>query len=185
MARVRGSLFANSVLYVGETYGPGAHERVLEALAPEHRRELGKHGREAQWVGYEAVVEYMEAAHRLLDPGDGDFFRKLGRFSGTRQRVAGGFAPMVKDPPTAARMAIKLWHALHDTGELRLLHADASRVLVRIVRFPARLAYCERRCGALEGMLGTDERPARVRELTCAAAGSPHCDIEVVWSGTA
>ena len=179
--RVRGILLLNSVRFVTEGYGEAAHARVLAALDADARRTFEATTREAGWVPLGPIVCYQETAQRLLDPDDKGFHRRLGRFSGHISRVLGGFLPMVANGATAVRMAGTLWRAFYEGGRFEVLPGGPRDAVVRLHDFPAYKAHCDRFCGALEALVGSDKFPLALEEVRCASEGHPYCEMRATW----
>jgi hypothetical protein len=181
-ARVRGILLLNTVRFVTEFYGEGAHPRVMAAVDDETRGVFLRVHREAAWVPLAPIVRYMEAAQRVLDPGDATFHRRIGRFSGRLSRVVGGFLPMVASGATAVRMATKLWRAFYDRGRPEVVSTGPDEALVRLHDFPAYKPHCDRFCGALESLIGSESFPLVMEELSCGADGHACCEMRARWA---
>lgn len=178
---VRGVAVLNALRFVRETYGHERHDEVVTALAPARRGVFLAQLREAAWVPLDDFVAYMEAAQRLLAPGQAGFFRELGRFAGRLERQASNFGVMVADPLTAMRMGPTVWRSFHDCGRLEVETLGPLEGLARVCDFPASRAMCERRCGAWETLTSTDQLQAEARETRCQLNGDPVCETRVVW----
>ncbi len=137
--------------------------------------------REAEWAPLRDLAAYCEAAQKLLAPADGQFYRKLGRFTGRYEQQHGGFAPMTVDPQTAMRLAPTIWRALYDSGSLEILPTLPREAVARIRNFKTSRALCQTNCGAVEGLMGTDEHPVEVEETRCVLDGNPCCEMRVLW----
>jgi hypothetical protein len=182
MIHVRGVMVLNGIQFVRDTYSPAQHEAVVARMAAEHRPTLLGPIREASWLPLDAFVAYLETARRLLAPEDDEFFRNLGRFAGRQEREGSGFKPMVIDPQTAMRLAPLTWRSFHDAGRLEIEVVSDREKLSRLYDFPASAALCERRCGAWETLLTSDELSAQVTETRCGRWGHPFCETHTVWS---
>lgn len=182
MANVRGLFVLNTTAFVRETFGAAAHDHVVAGLAPDPRRTFLLTPREAGWYPLLDVVAYMEAAQRLLAPDDAGFHRRLGAFSGERDRNSGGFSRMAPDPATAMRMAPMIWRAFYDAGRLVPEHRTPNLGIGVVHEFPAYPAHCQRICGAWGVLLSFPAAPAQVSEPSCAALGQAHCEFHVVWT---
>lgn len=180
-ARVRGILLLNTVRFVVESYGEEAHRRVLAAASDAVRSAFSGPVRESSWTPLDAIVAYMVTAQRLLAPADPGFHRRMGRFSGGLSRVVGGFLPMVVDRTTAIRMAGTLFRSFYDRGRVEVIAAGPESALVRLHDFPAEKAHCERFCGALEALIGSDTFPLVMQERRCAADGHECCEMSASW----
>ncbi len=178
--RVRGSVLLSSAAFVRQRFGPEAHERVVARLRPEHQAAFTADLREGSWKPVEAVDAYMEAARRLLAPGDASFFREMGRFAGEQARRS-VFASMVRDAETAARMLPTMGRVVADQGRAEVVQAGPGELRARISGFPTTPALCERRVGAYEALFGSAEAPVEASETACVLQGSPWCEIRVVW----
>jgi len=182
MPKVRGAMVLHAVRFVRETYGPEAHERVLKRLPPEHWGTLLGPVREASWEPVADLVAYMEIARALLAPGDPDFFRSLGAFSGRLERESAGFKPLVADPSTSVRMAPTTWRSFYDQGHVEVKMDGPLEARARIFGFPASEALCERRVGAWASLVSYAEMTATAEELACGRNGSPFCEVRVTWT---
>jgi hypothetical protein len=182
MARARHTLLLNTIEYVEERFGPGTHRRVLEALPG---RRLSGEPRDAAWDPLEDVVEYMEAAQRLLAPEDAAFFRKLGYYAGCRDRSTRAIAVMVESLDTAMRMAPVIWASFVDVGRLEVRSYGATGATLRLYDVPPRASICQRVAGSIEGLLSGAAPGIRVVETACASQGGPHCELRLEWGGDA
>lgn len=182
MANVRGLFVLNTTAFVRESFSVGAHEQVLEALEPDRRRTFLLTLREAAWYPLPDVVAYMEAAQRLLAPGDAGFHRRLGAFSGERDRNSGGFVRMAPDPATALRMGPVIWRAFYDCGRLVTEQRGPYLGVAVVHDFLAHPAHCQRICGAWEVLLSGPAARAQVSEPSCSALGQAHCEFHVAWT---
>lgn len=182
MPNVRGLFVLNTLRFVRESYGEDAVEGTLALLPSDVQATFRGQIRDASWKPLEHVVAFMEAAQRRWAPGDREFHRRLGRFSGRQDRTQGGFAPMMADPLTAARMAPTAWRAFYDQGRLEVEDRGGGVVRLRVRDFPAHPAHCQRMCGAWEALVSSDAVRATVSEVACAASGSPCCEFEVQFS---
>lgn len=181
MVAVRGSLVLNTFAFLRDLAGPDAHLQVLEGLPQETCDRLRHQVRAASWERLDDLVAYMKVAKQLHGHADPDFYRSMGQFSGRSNRDAGGFDKMLSEPGIAVRMGRLVWRALYDRGRLDVEPVTDRFVMVRIHDFLADPAYCERMCGALEGMLTSESDVAHASETRCAAQGAPYCEYEVRW----
>jgi hypothetical protein len=181
MVRVRGIAFIGSVQFVKDAFGSDAHDRVVAALPAGPRGTFSAPIRDAVWKPLDELVVYAGTARELLAPQDDTFYARLGFRSGTVERMQGGFLPMVADVPTAIRLAPVLWRSLYDTGRMSLRADGDCRALARVNDFPATRALCEANCGALAGLLTSETRAVRTRQLACVLDGAPSCEWEVTW----
>lgn len=177
---VRGSFLLASIQFVRERHGPHAHERVLQALPVETRVSIETGLRDAAWKPLEHALAYMLAARDLLAPGDGRFFRELGRWAGRAGRES-GFGAMVTNPETTARMFTVLGRAIVDFGRVEVVEHGADGLRARFHGFPPVAALCERRVGAYEELLHAPGTVVTVEETACTSAGSPYCELRVRW----
>jgi hypothetical protein len=175
------------VRFVREKYGPAAHERVLQALPERHWGTFHGPVREASWEPIADLVAYMEAARRLLAPGDGDFYKQLGLFAGRQTRNTGFAALLGDDPEAASGRAQVLWRAYYDEGRLEIVEKGDGFLTARIHDFPAaHPALCKRISGFWEGCFDAEGRPpTHVEERACATQGAPYCEMRVTWSAGA
>lgn len=171
----------NAVRFVRETYGPDRHDAVVALLPVPQRTTFLVQVREAAWEPLDDFVAYMDAAQRLLAPGDAAFFRELGRFAGRLERLASNFGVMVADPATAMRMGPTVWRSFHDCGRLEVEMLGPREGLARLFDFPASRAMCGRRCGAWETLTSTAELRAEATEVRCQLDGHALCETRVVW----
>lgn len=178
---VRGVAVLNAIRFVRETRGPGRHDEVVAALPAACRAVFLAQVREAAWVPLDDFVAYMETARRLLAPGDPAFFRELGRFAGRLERQASNFGVMVADPMTAMRMGPTVWRSFHDCGRLEVETLAPLEGLARVHDFPASHAMCDRRCGAWETLVSTEQLRAEATETRCQLDGHPFCETRVLW----
>ncbi len=182
MARVRGRLVMNAVDYVVQRFGREAHERVVAALPQDHWGPFVGPLHETSWEPAADVVAYLETARRLLAHGEAGFFREAGRHAGRVEREIQGYAPMVKDPVTAMRLAPKVWSSFYDEGRAEVTEVGPHEALVRILDFAISPVFCERTCGAWEALASTPELRAAVSETQCVHKGAPGCEFRVVWT---
>jgi hypothetical protein len=179
MPRARGTLFLNSIDFVRETFGPTAHARVVSALPAERRGPFLGSLREASWKPVADLIAYMETAHRLLAPDDGDCYRKMGRFAGRRDRETRAFGVMLADPKISAKMGPTLWRAFFDKGRIQIADRGPVGATVKILGFPTHRVLCQRIAGSLEGQQG--QFAAIAEEKACVLDGAPHCEFRVTW----
>lgn len=177
---VRGSFLLASIRFVRERYGPQAHERVLQALPVAARAAIETELREAAWKPLEHALAYMQAARELLAPGDGQFFREMGRSAGRAGRES-GFGVMVTDPDRTVRMFAVFSRAIVDFGRVEVVEHGAHDFRARFHGFPPVPALCERRVGAYEELLHSPGTAVSVVETACTTAGSPYCELHVRW----
>ncbi len=178
---VRGVAVLNAIRFVRETRGTGRHDEVVAALPAARRAVFLAQVREAAWVPLDDFVAYMETAQRLLAPHEPGFFRELGRFAGRLEREASNFGVMVVDPLTAMRMGPMVWRSFHDSGRLEVETVGPLEGLARVHDFPASRAMCDRRCGAWETLISTEQLQAEATETLCQLGGHPFCQTRVVW----
>jgi hypothetical protein len=181
MVRVRGIAFIGAVQFVRDAFGAEAHGRVVEALPVGPRAAFAAPLRDAVWKPLEALALYAGTARGLLAPEDETFYARLGFRSGCVERSQGGFLPMVADMPTAIRLAPVLWRSLYDTGRMSLTADGECRALARVSDFPTTRALCQGNCAALAGLLTSETRAVRTRQLACVLDGPPCCEWEVTW----
>jgi hypothetical protein len=184
MVRVRGIALIGATTFVKDEFGLEAHQRVVEALPEASRSTFAGPLRDAVWKPIEDLAVYAGTARRLLAPEDPKFYERLGFRAGRVEREQGGFHPMVVDAPTAIRLAGTIWRSLYDAGRMEMIPDGESRALVRVHDFPTSQALCRANCAALEGLLGTDERPVRSEQLTCVLDGAEYCEWRVTWEST-
>jgi len=181
MPNVRGVAVLNAIRFVTEIYGAPRHDQVVAALpAPRHGTFVGAI-REASWKPLEDFVAYMETAKSQLGPHEPDFYRRLGRFAGHLERARSNVGLMVVDPGTALRMGPLVWRSFHDSGRLEVEVLGPHEGIARVFDYPASRAMCERRCGAWEGLLSSEELPASVEETACMLDGHGCCETHVIW----
>lgn len=181
MVRVRGIAFIGCVQFVRDGYGPEAHRRVVDALPDGPRATFAAPLRDAVWKPLDELVVYAGTARELLAPEDETFYARLGFRSGTVERSEGGFLPMVADVPTAIRLAPVLWRSLYDTGRMSLRADGDCRAVAEVSDFPTTRALCQANCAALAGLLTSETRAVRTRELRCVLDGAASCEWEVTW----
>jgi hypothetical protein len=181
MVRVRGIAFIGAVQFVRDAYGPEAHEGVVEALPPDLRAAFAAPLRDAVWKPLEALVVYAGTARERLAPADETFYARLGFRSGSVERSQGGFLPMVADVPTAIRLASVLWRSLYDTGHMSMTTDGERRAVARVSDFPTSRALCQANSAALAGLLTSETRAVRTRQLACVLDGAAACEWEVTW----
>lgn len=181
MVRVRGIAFIGAVQFIRDAYGSEAHSRVLEALPAVPRATFAAPLRDAVWKPLDELVAYAGTARDLLAPEDDTFYSRLGFRSGSIERSQGGFLPMVADVPTAIRLAPVLWRSLYDTGSLSLRADGDCRAVARVSDFPTTRALCQANCAALAGLLTSETRAVRTRQLACVLDGASSCEWEVTW----
>jgi hypothetical protein len=181
MVRVRGIAFIGGVQFVKDTFGPEAHERVVAALPAGPRGTFTLPLRDAVWKPLAELVLYAGTARELLAPADETFYARLGFRSGSVERSQGGFLPMVADMPTAIRLAPVLWRSLYDTGRMSLTPDGDGRAIAKVSDFPTTPALCQANCAALAGLLSSETRAVRTRQLACVLDGAPVCEWEVAW----
>jgi hypothetical protein len=185
MVRVRGIAFIGAVQFVKDAYGAEEHERVVQALPAASRATFTTPLRDAVWKPLDELVVYAGTARALLAPADDTFYARLGFRSGTVERLQGGFLPMVADTATAIRLAPVLWRSLYDTGRMSLTPDGPGRAIARVNDFPTTPALCQGNCAALAGLLTSDTRAVRSRQLACVLDGAPACEWEVSWDAEA
>lgn len=182
MARVRGRLVMNAVEYVVQRFGRDAHERVVAALPRDHWGPFVGPLHETSWEPAADVVAYLDTARRLLAPHEAGFLREVGRHAGRVERDAQGYAPMVRDPETAMRLAPKVWSSFYDEGRAEVNALGPREALVAILDFAESPLLCERTCGAWETLASTPELQATVTESKCVHRGAARCEFHVVWT---
>jgi hypothetical protein len=128
------------------------------------------------------AVAYLDAARRLLAPGDDGFYRNLGRYAGRTERRAQGYEPMVRDPATAVRMGPAVWSSFYDSGRLEVEIVSPLEARARVLDFAVSPVLCERSCGAWEGLLSSETLRATAAETRCVHRGSAFCEIHVRWT---
>ena len=92
---------------------------------------------------------------------------------------------MVADVPTAIRLASVLWRSLYDTGRMSLAADGEYRAIARVTDFPTSRALCQANAAALAGLLTSEARAVRTRQLACVLDGAPACEWEVSWDAEA
>jgi hypothetical protein len=183
VAQIRGAAVLNTLRFVREQYGPGAHERVLQQLPREHWGTFLGTLREASWEPVADLVAYMEAAQRVLAPDDAGFFKRLGVFTGQHTRSSAFAALLGDDPATAGQRAQMLWRSFYDAGRLEIVEKGEGWLVARILDFPdTRRSLCQRITGFWEGCFDEGgKRETRVVEERCALDGGPCCVMRVTW----
>jgi hypothetical protein len=180
MAGVRGTNFLDAQAFVREGHGPDAHDRVLAALDPEALEVLGKPIKEEAWYPVEALLAYLVAARRVLEPEAGDFYRRQGFFA-ARRRKEGPLRVMVETPERRMRLAATAWRTFYDIGHLEVVGASVQEATARIHGFPATPELCERFLGIWEGLSSEPGRRARAEEIHCVRRGDPYCELSVSY----
>jgi hypothetical protein len=176
MSRVRGTVVLNTFAFVRKTHGPGAHEKILQALGPADAALLALPPREAAWLPVLPLVAYLEAAKALYAPAEDGYFRTIGRFAGTVDRESRAMGVMVSDLETATKMARVLWRQFYEEGELEVVEQTPAGARLRILGFPAYRAICQRIAGSLEGLLGGAALHVTVDKSACVLSGDPCCE---------
>lgn len=180
MARVRGRDLIDAVVFVSETGGREAHDRVLKALGAGVPDAFRSDLRESAWYPLEALTTYLRMAHRVLAPDDPLFFRKQGFFAAQREKAT-FLGPMVATIESRARLAPTMWKLFYDVGYLEVVGDSPETTLGRIHDFPVSPELCERFCGIWEGIAATPERGARAEETRCVRRGDAFCEFKVEY----
>jgi hypothetical protein len=178
---VRGTLLRNTMGFLRETYGPGAHASVLRALPHDLAAVFRLPVREASWEPLDALVAYIETAKRTFAPDDPDFYRRMGSYAGRSDREARAMGVMVRDLDTATKMAGVLWRSFFSEGRLEVAERTPGGAVLRILDFPAHRALCERIAGSLEGLLGGAAAKLSVAKDSCLLDGDPCCEYRLEW----
>jgi hypothetical protein len=181
VARMKGIAVLSALSFLRETHGAEACDAVLGELNAEAQARIRTSCREASWHPVEDLTALMEIARRRLAADDPEFLRKLGRYSGARERATAGFDVMLAEPATTMRLGPVAWKAFYDTGDLEIVVVSPTECLARIRGFPATRALCQRFTGALEGLLSTATLKASTREEACVALGDELCVLRIVW----
>jgi hypothetical protein len=180
VAQVRGRDLIDAVLFVGETQGREAHDRVLKALGPEALAAFRSDIRESAWYPLEALTIYLRTAQRVLAPEDPRFFRSQGFFAAQREKAT-YLGPMVATTDSRARLAPTMWKLFYDVGRLEVVGDKPETAVGRIHDFPVTPELCERFCGIWEGMATTPGRRARAEETRCVRRGDAFCEISLAF----
>ncbi len=184
MPRVRGQTVLNTVRFVKDRHGADAHDRVLATLPAEVAGTFLAPLRDAAWKPISHAVAYMEAAQRLLAPGDPAWHKELGRFSG-RQTGASGFRFLLgSSPAQALTRSAFIWRFLYDAGRVEVALAGPLEIVLRIHDFhPGSRVWCQRIEGFLEAGLGlTKAIEPRVSETACVFEGAAFCEMRGSWT---
>jgi hypothetical protein len=123
-------------------------------------------------------VSYLRTARRVLCPEDAGFYRRQGRFAGSRQK--GSFlGTMAASPERLMVMAPTIWRMYYDVGRLVVVGDTPATAACQLHDFPTTPELCERFLGTWEGVASTPERPARAEETRCLLRGDRFCQFRV------
>lgn len=170
---VRGTFVLNSFDFVREHYGPLAHWDVLRSL-PRSVASMTE-VLEISWVPLADLVAYMEAAKKLLAPGDPHFHRVMGHYGASQLRAL--WVGIAVHDPQALRLGPLLWRTFVDSGRLEVIDARPEAAILRIHDLPAAAPFCQRVFGSIEGILRLGGRQLRVEKRACTSRGDPCCEL--------
>jgi hypothetical protein len=177
MASGRGRNLIDAVGFVRDHHGEAGGARVQAALDPDMRSALAHTLRPDDWYPLEVLISYLRVAHRELAPGDGDFFRRQGFYSGQHQK-AHYLRMMVGTRELRAKMAPTVWRMFYDVGRLVVVGAGLEAA-GQIHDFPATPELCSRFRGIWEGIASDSERVASASEERCILRGDAFCEFRV------
>jgi len=169
--------------FVRTAYGHGACDTVSMSLPPAAARVFARAIAEGGWYPLDAFVEYLRAAKRCLGSGETDFFRRLGRYAGARQRPVMG--SLVATREMSMKMAPTIWRMSYDVGRLVMVGDGPGSAVSQIYDFPTTAELCERFLGSFEGVATTPELPARTLHTQCTLRGNPCCEFKLVFGAEA
>jgi hypothetical protein len=168
MGKTRGTSIQGTLDYVSASFGLDAVGRVVAALPPELRREIGEAGRAvlpSAWYPCSTLSQLTRTMDRLLGAGDLALakaagkhvaFADVNRFFRWLFKLAG--------PQTLFSRAGSVWNNYYDTGHYILESVEDSRATIRIDGWEG---GDEVLCKRLEGWV------ERAIELALASATNP------------
>ena len=177
MASARGRNLIDAVVFVRKSYGAAGVARVDAALDPDVRALLAHPLKPDDWQPLEVLIAYLRAAHRELAPGDDEFFRRQGFYTGQHQK-ARYLKMMVGTPELRAKMAPTVWRMFYDVGRLLVVGAGLA-ASGQIHDFPTTPELCSRFRGIWEGIASDSERAAIASEERCVLRGDAFCAFHV------
>jgi hypothetical protein len=175
MARVRGRTLIDVIEFVRDSGGESGLRATRANLEPGASTTFNGMLRESEWYPLEHLVAYLRAAKKALAPDEVGFYRRLGRFSGSRQR---GYLGSMLSPDARIRLAATIWRMFYDVGSL-VVAGEGDDSVGQIHDFPATPELCERFCGSWEAVSSTPEHEAQAVETRCVLRGDPYCEFKV------
>jgi len=177
MATVRGSAVLDTIAFVRDTLGIREHRMILGLLPRACAAGVDLTLSEGQRRPLEYLVAYMEQAKALFAKGDVDFFRRMGRYAGARNRHDSNFKFILGARETAVRMLKVLWSARLDEGTLEVVTSTPGGVTFRLVGFHGSPSLCQWNLGVVEGEL----EATSARHTACVFQGDPYCEYTMSW----
>jgi hypothetical protein len=175
MARVRGRTLIDVMDFVRDAGGEPGLRATRAHLDPEARATFNGTLRESEWYPLEHLVSYLRAAKKALAPEEPGFYRRLGRFSGTRQKA---YLGSMISPDARARLAGTIWRLFYDVGSV-VISGEGEDSVGQVHDFPTTPELCERFLGSWEAASSTPEHEAHAVETRCVLRGDPYCEFKV------
>jgi hypothetical protein len=172
----------NAAKWIEEEYGATALTDVIRAC-PEPVRERYVSAIAINWHPMSELIEFLEAAEKILGRGDGKIAEQIGA-AGARANMKGviiRFAFYVAKPEYLLQRVARLWHQFNDEGEMALLEVTDKLVRVEVagISTPHWLFCCVLTGWCREVAAAVDMANPHARHVECIARGGKRCIWDV------
>ncbi len=181
MAKTRGTTLIPRIKYLRLRH---AWDDVLPELSPSTRGIVTSTVLASTWYPFEALVDLIRTADRVLGKGDLAMAKDMGRFAATANlSTVFRFLVRLSTPRMILRKGASLWHLHHDTGRAVALEDGPNRAIYEIHEFGAPdRALCVSLEGWIERCLEmTGAKHPIVREEECATRSGTVCRFRGGW----
>jgi len=182
--RVKGTALLSTKQFLAERYGPADLARVLAALAPAERELIDRRLQAGLWYDFEHWITLCETAARVLNAGDLELCREMGRYGGLKDlRVAVPHLLTTGDPLLLARFSPQLWSLYYDSGVVAIEdeRVDGFDLLVHEFGMP-HVGHCLRVAGWIDASLELFGVKGGTEIVGCRARGDEECRFRVRWT---
>jgi hypothetical protein len=183
MPNFKGTVFESTRMFVEQTFGSEAAERVLLKLSREDQDAL-RSVTAIGWYPVEPIMRYHHAFDRMFGTGDFALCEQAGKFSaGWAMNSVLKVFLRFRDPIWLVERATSVWTRYHDTGRWRVSSNIPQRFQGEMFDFELRdRAFCARLCGWLAGAIElTGGQAVSVVEKQCVMRGAECCSFVSTW----
>lgn len=179
----KGAAVQSTLDFVGTEHGDVELARVLGALDPEVRREIGSCTPTSE-LPYAHLVRLWEAIDDVLRDVAPDWIERSGAHSiqSRGAQLYGGI--LRKSSPTEfLTQSVSLFRLFYHPGDMTVVEEEPGRAVLRLDGFDGGTTlFCRRQTGGLARALeiAGGERPTAAH-VRCANEGDAFCEWELIW----
>jgi predicted hydrocarbon binding protein len=181
--RLKGGIFRSHLQWVRDHQSPEDFQRLMEALSPEARKELGGTVLATSWFPFARLIELDRAIRTLFGHGQDELLAELGRYS-ARINLSTTYKVFDRKVNQEFFRNSALIHSqfqdfgkvtYEQTGENSLRMVHTSHACFSPV-------YCASAIGYYEGCVASHGgQTPRVVETECQCYGDGSCTFDISW----